>query len=274
LRTHLSIDAKAGTLAKVLQTKFVIHEYKGRTFYAPATAPKILASFAPTIVSVTGLDNYSKPPVHALHITYPQASHVSQQGADCTPDDSSLLLPSDVSTAYGYNALSQRGLHGEKMTINLVEIDGSYQQDIQNYLSCIDFKGHLSFYNVDGHPSKAEGESTLDIDMAAGLASAATIKVYQTDGNANDDLWTQVNDELQHILDDNTSNANAGSVVSISLGIDEGDITVDDLRALDSSLQQQTQVEHMTVFVASGDCGAYAEGARIVCNSCAECPSQ
>ncbi len=42
LRTHLSIVAKAGTLAKVLQTKFVIHQYNGRTFYAPATPPKSL----------------------------------------------------------------------------------------------------------------------------------------------------------------------------------------------------------------------------------------
>ncbi len=44
------------------------------------------------------------------------------------------------------------------MTINLVETDGSYQDDIQNYLSCVNFKGHLSFINIDGSPSDAEGE--------------------------------------------------------------------------------------------------------------------
>lgn len=258
LRTHLSIQAKAGTLAKVLQTKFVIHQYQGRTFYAPATPPKVPAFFANSIDAITGLDNFSKPPKHALDITYPQASHMAQHGAlDCSPDDQTLF-PSDVATAYGYTTLYQHGLHGEHMTINLVETDGSYPDDIQNYLSCIDFKGHLSFINVDGGPSDAEGESTLDVQMVAGLAPAASIKVYQTDGNG-DDPWTQVNDELQHILDDNTANANAGSVVSISLGIDEADITSDDVRALDSSLQQLTQVEHMTVFVASGDCGAFAD---------------
>jgi len=259
LRTHLSIQAQAGTLAKVLQTKFVIHQYKGRTFYAPATPPKVPAFLANSIDAVTGLDNFSKPPRHALDITYPQASHLAQHGAlDCSPDDQTLI-PSDVSTAYGYNTFYQHGLHGEHMTINLVEIDGSYPDDIQNYLGCIHFKGHLSFINVDGGPSNAEGESTLDVQMVAGLAPAASIKVYQTDGNANDDPWTQVNDELQHILDENTANANAGSVVSISLGIDEADITSDDVRALDSSLQQLTQAEHMTVFVSSGDCGAFAD---------------
>ena len=91
------------------------------------------------------------------------------------------------------------------------------------------------------------------------LDPASSIKVYQTDGNADGDTWTQVNDELQQIIDSNTSNANAGSVVIISLGIDEGDISSDDFHALDSSLQQLTRVEHMTVFVASGDCGAFAD---------------
>jgi len=259
LRTYMSFQAKAGTVARLLQTKFVIHQYKGRTFYAPATPPKVPTDFAKTIDAITGLDNYSLHPKHDLHITSPQASQISRNGAlDCSQASQTLTL-GDVAGAYGYNQLWQRGVHGEKMTINLVEIDGSYQDDIQNYLGCINFKGHLSFVNVDGHPSNAEGESTLDIQMAAGLAPAASIKVYQTDGNADNDTWTQVNDELQHIIDDNTSNANAGSVVSVSLGIDEADISSDDVRALDSSLQQLTQVEHMTVFVASGDCGAYAD---------------
>jgi hypothetical protein len=119
---------------------------------------------------------------------------------------------------YGYDALWRRGLRGENMTINLVEVDGSYQDDLQHYLSCEQFKGHLSFVNVDGGPSDAEGESTLDIQMAAGLDPGASINVYQTDDNADDDTWTQVNDELQQIIDTNTNNASAGSVVSISLG--------------------------------------------------------
>ena len=262
LRTYVSFQAKAGTLARLLQTKFVIHLYKGRMFYAPATPPKVPSFLANSIDAITGLDNYSKPPLHALtmHFSHPQGPHTPQPRAqDCSPA-AQTLVPEDIAGAYGFNTLWQRGLHGENMTINLVETDGSYQDDIQNYLSCVHFKGHLSFVDIDGGPSDEEGESTLDVQMVAGLASAASIVVYQTDGNASDDPWVQVNDELQKILDNNTSNANAGSVVSISLGIDEADITSDDVRALDSSLQQLTKVEHMTVFVASGDCAAFADG--------------
>ncbi|HBE25139.1 MAG TPA: hypothetical protein DDW33_05555 [Ktedonobacter sp.] len=59
LRTHLSIQAQAGTLAKVLQTKFVIRQYKGRTFYAPATPPKVPAFLANAIDAITGLGDDS-----------------------------------------------------------------------------------------------------------------------------------------------------------------------------------------------------------------------
>jgi kumamolisin len=136
----------------------------------PSTPPKVPTNFAYSIDAITGLDNYSQPPRHDLHITYPQKSHVSHHAAlDCSPDTQTLAV-GDIAGAYGYNQLWQRGLHGVHMTMNLVEVDGSYQNDIQNYLGCINFKGHLSFVNIDGHPSDAQGESTLDIQMAAGLA--------------------------------------------------------------------------------------------------------
>ncbi|HZO75178.1 MAG TPA: S53 family peptidase [Ktedonobacteraceae bacterium] len=257
LRTHLAIDGKASTFAKVLQTKFVQHNYNGRTFFAPATPPKVPTFLANSIDAINGLDNYSAPPVHALALPASMLAANSHPVQDCSPIDQTLL-PRDVAGAYGYDQLWNRGLNGENMTVNLVEIDGSYKSDIQNYFDCINFKGKLSVVNVDGSPRQALGESTLDIQMVAGLARSVNIMLYQTDGNANDDPWTHVNDMLQRILDDNVNNANAGSVVSISLGAAEGDMTTDDVRAIDSSIQQLTRVEHMTVFIASGDCGAFA----------------
>jgi hypothetical protein len=54
LRTYLSLQAKAGTFARLLQTKFVIHQYKGHRFYAPATSPQIPSFMAAVVDSVTG----------------------------------------------------------------------------------------------------------------------------------------------------------------------------------------------------------------------------
>jgi subtilase family serine protease len=85
LRTYLSLQAKAGTFARLLHTRFVIHLYKSRTFYAPATPPKVPSFLAAMIDAITGLDSYSTQPRHALYI-HDQGSHVSRHGAlDCSP---------------------------------------------------------------------------------------------------------------------------------------------------------------------------------------------
>lgn len=259
LRTHLAIDAKASTFARLLQTHFVIHKLNGRTFYAPATPPKLPEFLASSIVAITGLDNYSAP-ARIGHI--PQqvksASSLKRPGQDCNAD-SRTLLPKEVAHAYGYDQLWSQGLHGENMTVNLVEIDGFDQGDVQNYLDCINFQGKVTVSDIDAAPTQALGESTLDIEMVAGLARSMNIVDYETDGNTPDDIWTSVNDELQQIINDNTNNANSGSVVSISLGASERDITSSDRAAIDQSLQVLTKAEHMTVFIASGDCGAFTD---------------
>ncbi len=259
LRTHLAINAKASTLAKVLQTQFVVHQYNDRTFYAPDSAkpPKVPQFLANSIDAITGLDNFSLPPTHDLAFHFNSTTARQHPAQDCSPQDQTLL-PKEVAHAYGFDQLWNRGLHGENMTVNLIEIDGVQKSDVQNYFSCINFQGHLTPINVDGHPQQTLGESTLDIQMVAGLARSSNIKVYQTDANSGDnDIWVHVNDELQQLLNDNVNNANGGNVVSISLGAAEGETSSSDMRAINSSIQQLVQVEHMMVFVASGDCGAF-----------------
>src|SRR2546421_8465482 len=259
LRTHLTITAKAKTFAHLLQTRFVIHRLNNRTFFAPDTPPKLPKFLVDSIAAITGLDNYSTPP-QTGHISqhFKQASSKRRPGQDCNPPGQTLL-PKEVAHAYGYDQLWNHGWHGENMTVNLVEIDGFDQNDIQNYFDCINFQGKLNVADIDGSPTKALGESTLDIEMVAGLARSVNIVDYETDGNANGDIWTQVNDELQQVINDNTNNASAGSVVSISLGAAENQMDSSDRVAIEKSIQILTQVEHMTVFVASGDCGAFTD---------------
>ncbi|TMD68771.1 MAG: hypothetical protein E6I91_03810 [Chloroflexi bacterium] len=261
LRTHLTITAKAKTFGTVLQTHFVIHRYNNRTFYAPATPPKLPKFLVDSIAAITGLDNYSTPPqTGQLYQPFKQMGpHYHYRPAQDCNADSRSLLPKEVAHAYGYDQLWNRGWHGENMTVNLVEIDAFDQNDIQNYFDCINFQGKLNVADIDGAPTKALGEATLDIEMVASLARSVNIVDYETDGNANGDIWTQVNDELQQIINDNTNNASAGGVVSISLGAAENQMDASDRVAIEKSIQILTQVEHMTVFVASGDCGAFTD---------------
>jgi kumamolisin len=259
LRTHISVEGKASLFAKVFSTHFVRHTYNGRAFFAPATPPKLPRFLANTIVAVTGLDNYSVPPQHTrIPLSHATTRATKQAAQDCSPRGSTLV-PRQIAHAYGFDQLWNRGWHGEGMTVNLVEIDGFYTNDVQNYLNCINFQGKIEVSDVDNAPTEAAGESTLDLEMIAGLARSVHVVDYETGATNYGDVWTQVNDELQQILNDNTNNANNGSLVSISLGMDEADMTSGDVSAIDQSLRELTQAEHMRIFVASGDCGAFAD---------------
>ncbi|HTI13786.1 MAG TPA: S53 family peptidase [Dictyobacter sp.] len=264
LRTNLSVNASAGTIAQIMKTQFLVHEYQGHQFFAPDVKqpPKVPQFLANSINAITGLDNYSVSPSHQFTFI-PESAKTTQKtnAVNCSPEYQTLL-PKEVAHAYGFDQLWQNGLNGKNMTINLVEIDGFYRSDIQNYLQCLQgYTGKVQYIDVDGKPQDQLGESTLDIQMIAGLARAATIRVYQTDGNGeNNDIWINVNDELQQIVDDNIDHPGIGSTVSISLGSAESEMSDQDMRAIDSSLQQLTRIEHMTIFAASGDCGAFSSG--------------
>ncbi|MBA2679104.1 MAG: S8 family serine peptidase, partial [Ktedonobacteraceae bacterium] len=93
---------------------------------------------------------------------------------------------------------------------------------------------------------------------------AAHIKDYQTDISkitTYGDFWGRFNDSLQHILDDNAASPSQASAVSISLGGSEETLTGEVAKATSQRIQLLTLAEHMTVYVASGDCGAFTNGA-------------
>jgi subtilase family serine protease len=267
LHTYLGVDATAGSFAKLFQTHFVLHRYNGRTFYAPSPAPKLPTLLAGQILAVTGLDNFTPPPHEMFSASQRTALTAEHAQSDCTVDDQAVL-PQSIAHSYQYDAFWQHGWHGEGMTINLVEGGAVDQSDIQNYFDCVGFKGKFGTINVGDTPADtanqdASGEATLDIDMIAGLAPNVTILDYQAntdDVQTSSDFWTITNAELQQIIDDNSKNTGAGSIVSISLGQAEPYFTIGDYQAISQSLQILTQAEHMTVFVSSGDCAAFGGG--------------
>jgi subtilase family serine protease len=257
LHTSVAIDGKARSMALLFQTHFVLHNYKGRTFYAPATDPQLPTFIVNDLISVTGLDNYSQLqtglPASAYSATAAQTRAATR--ANCSPP-AGEDYPAGVAHAYGYDQFARAGFQGQGMTINLVEIDGFPRSDVANYGQCVGYRGHILVKNIDGAPAKAGEESALDIEQIEGLAADANIIDYQT-GNPN--VGNGIVDELQQIVDDNTKNTGTGSIVSISLEGAENFQSLNYLKGIDQLLSLLTQKEHMTVFVASGDCGAFMD---------------
>ena len=260
-RTSMTLDIQAGKLAQLLQTSFVQHTLDNRTFYTPDPQhqPQIPAVLAANILAVTGLDNYSLPPMRQMQFTAQQGQEetISKQatGVNCTPR-AGTVGPKQLAHAYGYDELWQQGLHGENMTINLVALDATKMDDLRTYFTCTGFKGTLDFINVNGKapkPTKGDGETTLDIEMIASMAPTAHIKVYQTENNSANVM----DDVLQRIIDDNATQHEFGSSVSISWGGAEEFRTGESMKATSQHLQLLTTVEHMTIYAASGDCGAF-----------------
>ncbi|MCO6010618.1 S53 family peptidase [Actinoallomurus purpureus] len=267
-RTSVTFDVKAGQAAKLLRTSFVTHRLNGRTYFTPDPShpPQIPEQLAPYILAVTGLESYSAAPKArgALGASVPGRA-LPTRAASCIQRFPQKFASSDrVAAAYGYNQMWNQGWRGENMTVNLVEMDGYDRNDVANYVACTGSHIQLGNVNLGASEPAVGAEATLDIQMLAGLAPNLRIVDYQEDpallnsGNGADS-WTALNDALQRISDDNYNVPRPGSVVSISMGGPEGYLSQPIMQAIDQSLRVLTVAERMTVFVSSGDCGAYSD---------------
>lgn len=271
-RTWMTVDIQAGSVDRLLQTTLVFHKLGTRTFYTPDPAhmPKVPVQLASQILAVTGLDNYSTP-VRPGGFSALRPAQTQKAQVDCSALSNKaywnvpILFPSDLANAYGLTPFWQKGWGGQGQKILLVEPYDTYKQaDVDAFFRCSRFQGTFHTVTVDGVPSAPTNdfdETTLDIDMLASVAPRADIVDYQSDGYGamqNGGDWNVVmNGILQRIIDDYKDNTRSGTVVSISMQADETSISQSDLDMLDQSLQILTQVEHMSVFVATGDCAAF-----------------
>ena len=270
LHTDLSITTNAGALSRLLHTHFVLRQIQGaslRDFYMPdlSQPPVLPGDIASSIEAITGLDNYAGIPAYHADFSSQIATQTQQALApNCINYRTDLLLPSRIAHAYGYDQLWQNGWHGEGHTINILSFDGVSQNDLDNYFFCNKIKGNFSETAVDkGLPKSYGGESTLDVEMAASVAPDSQIKLYVGDHSQMgiwDNYETLYIDMLQQVINDNAARQSAGDTVSLSWGLPENSVDTSFLKAINQRLWILTNIEHMTVFSATGDCGAFDQG--------------
>jgi kumamolisin len=232
----IAADGPAPAAAALLRID--IESYRladGTTFYASLDQPVLPPQLAAVASSVSGLDSYRHARAFAVR--------------------SGGLTPTDVMKFYNLKPLQDAGLDGTGQTIVLPEIDNLTSiGDLNKFASEFGLPPFDSVLTLKrdpswGAPTKAQGETVLDLEIIHEVAPRAKLVVYFSadDFGHGDRAFDQmVTDHL-------------GSIISESLGACEPD-TPSGHRNVYASIQDRAVAEGMSHFVASGDSGAFTCG--------------
>ncbi len=198
------------------------------------------------IEGVFGLDNRSvaTPKYQILDKTHPafESHNLTGNGS---------FNPNQLAKIYNYPTDAT----GKNECIALIELGGGFRpNDITSYFKGLGLKvpdvvavSVDKGQNTPGNPNGDDGEVMLDIEVAAALASDATIVVYfakNTDKGFLDAINKAVHDKKYN-----------PSVISISWGSAEINWTSQSLNAFDQAFQAAATMG-VTVCVAAGDTGS------------------
>ena len=233
--TLITADGPAPIAASLLQVR--IDNYRmpdGSTFYAGLDDPRLPPAIGAVAAEVGGLDDYRRPHAYAVH-----------------PGG---LTPTDVMTYYDLKPLRDAGLDGTGQTLLFPEIDDVNTKDLEAFASELGLPPFAPILTLRrdpswGTPTKPQGETTLDLEIAHEVAPKARLVVY-----LSTDDFTHSNRAFDAMITEHL-----GSVISESLGSCEPDMA-SSVRNIYASIQDRAVAQHMSHFVASGDSGAFTCG--------------
>jgi kumamolisin len=200
----------------------------GVRFHAPSRAPTIPPRLRPWVTNVFGLDSRPRS----------RPADVRHGGG---------LVPSDAAVAYDALPLQKRGVDGRGLTIAIAS---------HSTFSADDAAFFARYFGIRGPPPRAVPiagvapldltEAALDIDVVRGIAPGARVLVYEAPNSAAGEL----------AMYDSILNGPA-RIVSYSWGLCDRGAVLGPYRSSVERRFLQAVAEGITVFVASGDAGAY-----------------
>ena len=254
LNSSIKVHATVATIERTLHVTLTQYTVAGQTFFLQEGNPTLPASIGQYVASVVGLDNFAitlpKPPFGLA-----QSSQVGNAG-NCSSYGAKQTLTRDkLAGAYQISQLYQQGYQGQGMTIGVAEFGEPYNpQDVNNYAACVGLgTPNIQNINVDGQlaAGSGEGEAAMDLELIAGLAPQATILDYQAD-TSNTPFAQALVDVLNRVATDHKV-----QVLSISYGTYEDSFSASEMAAVNRGLEVLA-AEGISVFVSSGDCGAFS----------------
>ncbi|HCI80061.1 MAG TPA: hypothetical protein DHW02_10270 [Ktedonobacter sp.] len=253
LHSSIQVTASVGTIENALHIQLQAHSILGHEFFIQSGEPTLPHAIASLVQSITGLDNFAlpdfKPPFMLAHSATTSNADCANYGANNT------LTRNKLAAAYQVNQLYQQNIQGQGMTIGVAEFGEPYSpNDIANYAACVGIgTPQIENINVDGNlaAGSGQGEAAMDLELIAGLAPEAHILDYQADTNSVSFAQALV-DVFNRVATDHRV-----QVLSVSYGTGENSFSSTELDAVNRSLRTLA-AEGISVFVSSGDCGAYA----------------
>ncbi len=225
----LSVSGPARTIDRVF--KVGVRDYSarsGRRYYASPTDPVIPSGLVDALAGAGHISNYPAR----------QTSVIPVGG----------LRPSDLLAAYNIGPLRARGYNGAGETIAFIEIDGFSQGDLDAFTQHFKLPAMHPRIAAGGSLSNVEGEADLDLQVAHEIAPRARLVVYNCGSPCSETDILQTESEAVQ--------SNPRGIISISLG---GCETGEGSQGVHAESNVFTQADALgeSVFVASGDSGAY-----------------
>ncbi len=230
-RTELTVVADARAVEAALRIRLRdFADASGRRFHSPVGRPRLPAALARLGVEAAGLSTRPQPPPEDL------------PGGGLTPEVARRI--------YDVTPLHARGIRGQGVTVAIVSFDSFHDRDVRLFDRRFGINGPpVKHVRVQGGTGvgDASSEVNLDIDTIRAMAPKAQILDFEAPGDAT----------LAAMFNAIVADGRA-KIVSNSWGPcdDPVELFRSDRRAAVQALKAMV-ARGMTMFVASGDRGAY-----------------
>ena len=250
----------SGTASQVESAfRVKMHDYKveGRLHHANSTDPSIPRVLSDIVAGPVTLHNFHHEAAHSMRLPMPDGE---RQPGYTDSNGYHSLAPGDFAVIYDVNAVYGQGYTGQGVTIAVVERTHPDSSKWETFRSTFGLPVNPPHVQVtvnatssDPDPgdlgAEEDAEADLDVEWAGAVAPDAIIDCVVSGSTQSAD---GVDLSAQYIVD-----SNLAPIVSDSFYSCESDMGSTWL-AFYNNLWQEAAIQGITVFVVTGDTGAYA----------------
>jgi kumamolisin len=254
----VTVTGTVAQLNKALNVEIQRAKYKGKTFHASKSDPKLPMDVAQNMLCILGLTNYSNLTSQAVKESGDLTS--SPQDNSATPTGKT---PLDLAKHYNVNPLYEAGATGARQTIGIVTLADFNPSDAYSFWDQLGIKYKPNRVNrtlVDGGSqlgaAYGSDETDLDVQQSGALAPQANVNVYvapNTDTGFVDAFATAINDNQAQSI-----SASWGESETIIQAAVNSNYETPAYPYVFNELYMQAAAQGQATFAASGDSGAYA----------------